>query len=288
MNLLVSGAGGLVGTAVITELRRREHEVRALERGTMWDVASGRLTLGEFRPDAVIHLAGESIAEGRWTAEKKRRIRESRVEATERLAQSLAKLEPKLKVFISASAVGIYGDRGEEKLTEASGRGEGFLAEVCAGWETAAEPLRRAGVRVVNVRIGVVLNGKGGALAKMLPIFRLGLGGKLGSGTQWMSWIALDDLVRGILFLVENEKAAGAFNAVAPEPVRNHEFTKTLARVLRRPAIFKVPKIPLRMMLGEFADAALLVSQRVYPERLRELGFEFKYPKLESALRSML
>lgn len=288
MNILVSGASGLVGSAVTTELRQTGNTVKGLEREKMWDVQSGRLTLGDFNPEAVVHLAGESIADGRWTVEKKQRIRESRIEATERLAKSLARLQPKLKVFVSASAVGFYGDRGEEKLTETAGKGAGFLADVCAGWEAAAEPLKRAGVRVAHVRIGVVLSEKGGALAKMLPLFRVGLGGKLGNGEQWMSWIALEDLARAILLLLENEKAEGAFNAVAPEPVSNAEFTKTLGRVLKRQTFLDTPKLLLRLMLGEFADAALLASQRAYPQRLKQAGFQFKHPKLEDALRSML
>jgi uncharacterized protein (TIGR01777 family) len=233
---------------------------------------------------AVVHLAGESIAGGRWTAERKKKIVESRLVGTQNLAESIAKVTRRPAVLVSASAIGYYGDRGDEVLTESSSSGSGFLAQVASGWEAATEPAARAGVRVVAPRIGVVLAGQGGALPKMALPFRFGLGGRVGSGKQWMSWITLDDLVRLLVYAVTNELIRGPVNAVSPQSVTNAEFTRTLARVLHRPAIFPAPAFAVRLVLGEMADELLLASQRVEPKVAMESGFRFQYPQLETAL----
>jgi uncharacterized protein (TIGR01777 family) len=239
-------------------------------------------------PEAIIHLAGENIAARRWSAKQKARIRDSRVEATRKLTAFLARSVPTLKVFMGASAIGYYGDRGDEVLTEQSARGEGFLPDVCEGWEAAAETLPASGVRVAHLRFGMILSREGGALAKMLPVFRSGLGGKVGSGEQWMSWISIDDAARVIEFVLLEESVAGACNAVAPEPVRNREFTAALARHLRRPAVLPLPVAVVRMVFGEMGDALLLSSTRVVPERLERAGFEFRHRRLGEALGAVL
>jgi uncharacterized protein (TIGR01777 family) len=234
----------------------------------------------------VNHLAGEPIAEGRWTAAKKQRIRQSRVGPTRRLAEVLAAAG--VKTLIAASAIGIYGDRGDEELTEASEPGTGFLAEVGREWEAATEPARMAGVRVINLRIGVVLSPRGGALAKQLPAFNLGAGAVLGHGQQWLSWISISDLVGAIHHLLQTETVSGPVNAVAPEPITNRVFGRVLARVLKRPYLATIPAPMLRLMFGELADAALLSSQRVFPRVLMQSGFAFDHPELEPALRFLL
>jgi uncharacterized protein (TIGR01777 family) len=292
MKVLISGAGGLVGSALEAELGRRGEEARALERGRAgkgigWEPQSGAIDLQElevWRPQALVHLAGENIAARRWSPEQKRRIRESRVEATQKLVESLLRLSRPPEIFVGASAVGIYGSRGDEILTEESPAGDGFLGEVAESWEKAAEPLRAAGTRVVHLRFGMILSRNGGALPRMVPLFKLGLGGKIGSGRQWMSWIALADVVRLIRWALENPRAAGAYNAVAPEPVTNAEFTRCLANVLGRWAILPVPRMALRAAFGEMADALLLASQRVIPKRLRDEGFTWAVPSLGQAL----
>lgn len=237
---------------------------------------------------AAVHLAGEPIAEGRWTAAKKLRIQRSRTQGTRLLAESLAALPTPPRVLVSASAVGIYGDRGDEILDEHSPLGSGFLADVGKAWEAATGSAAGAGIRIVHVRLGIVLARQGGALAKMLPAFRLGAGGPLGTGRQWMSWIALEDAVSVILAALGDERIQGPVNAVAPDPVRNADFTSILGRVLNRPAVLPVPAFGLRLLFGEMADEALLASQRVVPTRLRGHGFEFGHPALEPALRSIL
>lgn len=294
MKCLVSGAGGLIGSALVASLDGGGHSVTRLTRsaggaGTVrWDPATGVADRGAIEGhDAVVHLAGENIA-GRWTAAKKRRISESRIVGTRSLASSLAALQRPPGVLVCASAVGFYGDRGAETLDERSHRGEGFLADTCRRWEEAAEPARARGIRVVHLRFGVVLAGHGGALAKMLTPFRLGLGGRIGSGDQYMSWIALDDAAGAILHGLTHAEIAGAVNAVAPEPVTNGKFTATLARVLRRPAIFPMPAAAARLAFGEMADALLLASQRVMPARLLATGYVFRHPSLEGALRHVL
>jgi hypothetical protein len=238
--------------------------------------------------DAVVHLAGESVSEGRWTEEKKRRIRESRAQGTRLLSETLAGLKSKPRVLLSASATGFYGSRGDEILTEQSASGADFLSEVCREWELSTQPASQAGIRVANLRFGVILSAEGGALKKMLTPFKLGVGGKVGSGEQYMSWIAIDDAVGAILFALEKETVRGPVNVVAPHAVTNLEYTKTLGVVLSRPTIFFVPKFAARMAFGEVADALLLSSARVEPLRLKEAGYQFKYPQLEGALRHVL
>ncbi len=284
----------MVGTACAPELTRSGHLVQPLVRearpggGLPWDVATGRVNLRDFSPDAVIHLAGENLASGRWTEARKARIHDSRVDATQKLCEFLAALPKPPRVLLSASAVGIYGDRGDKWLIEASPPSSDFLGSLCAQWERATEPLARASCRVVHLRFGIILSPSGGALGKMLPAFKMGVGGRLGDGRHWMSWIALSDLVRALEFLLVNPNAAGPINMVTPNPVPNAEFAQTLGRVLRRPALLPAPAPVLRLALGEFVDAALLASQRVRPGRLSDLGFEWKYPELEDALRAML
>ena len=297
MKILISGASGLVGTAVVAALERGGHDVRKLVRGygrrdgIRWNVETGELDqrgLEDWKgPDAVIHLAGENIGSGRWTEEKKRRIRDSRVAATKRLAISLAQIT-NVRTFIGASAIGFYGDRGEEVLTETSPKGAGFLADTCENWEASAGPLSRARARVVHLRFGMILSGKGGALARMLWVFRLGLGGRLGNGNQWVSWISRTDVVRAIEFALGNGDLAGPINVVTANPVRNHEFSNDLGRALHRPAVLPVPAFVLRMVFGELADALLLGSQCVMPEKLRRSGFQFEHPALRNALEACL
>lgn len=283
MNVLVSGASGLIGARLCGELRRSGHNVTTLVRGGNWNIETGRV---ERTADAVIHLAGENVAAGRWTQERKISIYESRVPATRKLCDFLAANPP--KVFLCASAVGIYGNRGDEELTEYSSLGHDFLAGVCKDWEAATEPLGKTGCRVVSTRFGIVLSADGGALGKMLPIFRKGLGGPLGDGEHWMSWIVIDDAVRAIQFLLENETARSPFNIVSPNPVTNREFTRSLGKVLNKPSFLPAPRFALRLAFGEMADGALLASQRALPTRLEELGFRFEYPELEGALKHVL
>lgn len=237
--------------------------------------------------DVVIHLSGESVA-GRWNAEKKRRIRESRVVSTNNLAQALAGTEHKPQVFICASAIGVYGSRGDEMLAEDSPSGSGFLAEVTREWESATAPAVSAGIRVVNLRIGIVLARNGGALKAMLLPFRMGLGGRIGSGRQWWSWIHIEDLVAAVWHVMQARTVRGPVNLTASNPVTNSEFTKALAQALHRPAILPMPAFAARLALGEFADEGLLASARVVPRKLPESGFEFKYAGLDEALRALL
>lgn len=236
---------------------------------------------------AAIHLSGASVAAHRWTPAYKREIAASRIDSTRALAATLARLNHPPQVMLVASAVGFYGNRGDEMLNESSAPGSGFMAELCEQWEAAAQPARDAGIRVVHLRFGVVL-GPGGALARMTPIFRLGLGGPLGSGRQWMSWISLDDVVAAILFALDTPILAGPVNFTAPNPVTNAEFTRVLARCLHRPAIFPAPAFALRIALGQMADEALLASARVLPARLTEAGFQFQHPTIEEALAAAL
>lgn len=290
----VSGASGLIGSALTRSLTADGHAVRRLVRGRAaageirWDPATGEIDLAALEGvDAVVHLAGEP-AGARWTAAKKRRIRDSRVEGTRLLAGALAKLERPPSVLVSASAIGYYGDRGDERILEDSPPGEGFLPRVAAEWEAALRPAEQIGIRVVRLRTGIVLSREGGALRRLLLPFRLGVGGVLGSGSQWMSWISLDDVVSIIRFALERDDISGPVNAVAPEPVRNSEFTRTLARVLRRPAWIPVPAFALRLLFAGMADEALLASQRVVPARLLAAGFPFRHTQLESAIRAAL
>jgi len=236
----------------------------------------------------VVHLAGENIAAGRWTRSRKDAIRQSRVRGTSLLAETLASLNRPPAVFVSASAVGYYGDRGNELLNERSPQGSGFLADVCKEWEAATDPATERGIRVVNLRIGMVLSATGGALSRLLLPFRLGLGGRIGNGRQYMSWIGLDDLVRAVCFSIERTEIAGALNAVAPETVTNREFTRTLGAVLARPAVLPIPRFFLRLVLGEMADSLLFASARVEPRVLLSSGLDFSSPTLQSALRQIL
>jgi uncharacterized protein (TIGR01777 family) len=301
MKVVVSGATGLVGRALVKSLLAEGHTVTKLVRGGAQEFRAPNTTAVRWAPergqldaealeghDAIVHLAGEPVSEGRWTAEKKRRIIDSRVESTRLLSETLARLIAKPRVLVAASAIGFYGDRGAELLDETSGSGRDFLSEVGRGWEAATEPAGAAGVRVVNLRIGIVLDGQGGALVKMLKPFKLGLGGRIGSGRQYMSWIALEDLISVIRRAILDERLSGPVNAVAPHPVTNEEFTRTLGRVLNRPTVFAVPAFALRLAFGEMADALLLSSARVYPRRLEAIGFEFAYTDLEAALRHAL
>jgi uncharacterized protein (TIGR01777 family) len=296
MNVLISGATGLIGSALIPELEGGGHRVIRLSRSRSsaedtirWDPTSGALDpsrLGGI--DAVVHLAGESIAEGRWTPEKKRRIMESRRVGTRLLAETLAGLSGPPEVMVSVSAVGYYGDRGNELLREESEPGSDFLAEVCKAWEAAANPAREAGIRVVHPRMGIVLSTKGGALGRTLPIFKLGGGGRIGSGRQWWSWVALDDVVGIIIHALTERSVEGPVNVGSPNPLTNAEYTKVLGKVLNRPTVFPLPAPAARLVLGELADALLLASQRMEPAKLKETGYEFRHPELEGALRHLL
>ncbi|MCY4487105.1 MAG: TIGR01777 family oxidoreductase [Deltaproteobacteria bacterium] len=295
MKILVTGATGLVGGALLPLLAGGGHEVVRLGRtapeagDVRWNPERGVLDAGALEGvDAVVHLAGENIATGRWSAEKKRRIRNSRVRGTRLLAETLAGLERPPRVLVSASAVGFYGDRGDEELTEASPAGAGFLPDVCREWEAATEAAKGKGIRVVHARLGVVLSTGGGALAKMLTPFKLGAGGIIGNGRQYMSWITLDDTVAALGHLVATETAAGPVNVVAPAAVTNHEFTKTLGRVLRRPTLFPLPAFAARLAFGEMADALLLASTRVRPAALLESGYAFRHGSLEEGLRHVV
>jgi hypothetical protein len=296
MNVLVAGASGFIGSALVPFLTAQGFRVMKLARATSrpevgeptWNPDQGEINLAlAERIDAVVHLAGESIA-GRWTAARKARIHASRVNGTRLLSAALARLPTPPQVLISASATGYYGDRSDEILSEQSAPGEGFLAEVCRAWEEATAPAAEVGVRVVHLRLGLVLSSQGGALGKMLPAFRLGLGGKIGSGQQFWSWIAIEDVLAAVQHALVGPPLSGAMNAVAPSPMTNAEFARTLARVLRRPAVFPMPALAARLLLGEMAEATLLASARVEPRRLLETGFAFRFPGLEPALRHAL
>lgn len=292
--LLISGASGLIGSALVRASASGGDEVLRLVRRNpqnpkeiAWDPMrpiAPKLVSGF---DAVIHLSGESVA-GRWTAAKQRRIRDSRVISADNLARALSLADRKPSVFISASAIGYYGNRGDEVLTEASAAGEGFLPAVCREWESVTQSASAAGIRVANLRTGIVLSREGGGLRQMLLPFRWGLGGRIGNGRQWWSWIHVEDLTAAVFDILENQNLRGAVNAVSPNPVSNAEFTKTLARILGRPAIFSVPGFAARFALGEFANEGLLASARVVPAQLAQAGFRFRYPALEMALKNLL
>ena len=297
LHVAVTGAGGLIGSALSQRLLAAGHWVTPLVRRPAnageisWDPENGRLEPGQLEGmDAVIHLAGENVG-ARWTAARKRRIRSSRIQGTRLLAHAIARARRRPGVLVSASAIGIYGNRGDEVLTENSPAGDpdlDFLAEVGREWEAAAEPARASGVRVIHPRFGVVLSPEGGALKKMLLPFRLGFGGRLGSGTQWMSWISIDDVVGAILHVLVTESFSGPVNLVAPEPVRNRDFSAILGRVVSRPTPFAVPAAALRLALGEMASSTVLASARVLPKRLLAAGYRFEHPDLDTALRHVL
>ncbi|MEM7201374.1 MAG: TIGR01777 family oxidoreductase [Planctomycetota bacterium] len=291
LRVLVSGASGLVGGALTEALTIDGHHVEHLVRspaspGVRWDPAAGLVdakALAGF--DAVVHLAGENIAEGRWTDAKKARIRGSRVDGTRLLCEALATAPP--RVFVGASAIGYYGSRGDEVMVESSAPGDDFLADVCVAWEQASAALESK-CRVVRPRIGVVLSTNGGALAKMRTPFRLGLGGRIGSGRQWMSWISIDDLVAVLRHCLTDDGLVGPCNAVAPQPVTNAEFTAALGHALRRPTLLPMPALAARALFGEMGDALLLSSTRVAPQALEQRGFRFRHPDVTSALHALL
>ena len=288
--ILVSGSSGLIGSALIPALRSSGYDITCLIRGAasgkeqiQWDPARPLAPESVSGFDAVVHLAGESIV-GRWNEAKKRRIRESRVKGTLRLAEALAQAPQRPPVLISASAIGYYGDRGEKTLREDSASGSGFLPEVCQEWEDATEPATKAGIRTVQMRFGLVLSRSGGALQKMLPPFRLGIGGNMGNGRQWWSWIDIDDLVGAVQHVMKTEALRGPVNVVGPNPLTNAEFTKTLASVLSRPAILPMPAFAARLVFGQMGDELLLASQRVEPAKLLASGYVFQKPELRAAL----
>ncbi|HPF62693.1 MAG: TIGR01777 family oxidoreductase [Gemmatimonadetes bacterium] len=294
MRIAITGATGLVGRALAPFLTTQGHTVvpvsrRALPGGIRWDPSSGDLDAAAWEGlDAVIHLAGENIAGERWSAERKRALRDSRTGPTALLARTLATLERPPRVLLSASAVGIYGDRGDALLDEDASPAGDFLGELARDWEAAAEPARAAGIRVVHPRFGLILTPAGGVLDRMLTPFRLGVGGRLGSGTQWMSWVAIDDVLGALHHALVTDGITGPMNVVAPDAVRNTEFTATLGAVLSRPTILPVPAIALRAVFGEMADALLLASQRAEPSVLTATGYSFRYPELDVALRHLL
>ena len=295
MRIAVSGSTGFIGSQLVTALTRDGHDIirivrtKARSGDIQWSPAEGRIDAAALEGvDAVVHLAGEPIGQ-RWTDDARRRIRDSRVQGTTLIARTLAALARPPRVFVSASAVGFYGaDRGDELLDESSQPGDDFLADVGVAWEAATEPASARGIRVVRTRFGVVLDPAGGMLERILPIFRFGLGGKLGNGTQWLSWISLEDLIEAIRFVLRTPTISGAVNVTAPNPVRNDEFTRVLGRVLHRPAIALVPAFALRAVYGEMAEGTIMANQRVIPRKLQETGFRFAHPRLEAALEAEL
>lgn len=294
MRIALTGASGMVGQALAPHLAAAGHTVVPVSRrpaagGILWDPSRGTLDPGALEGvDAVVHLAGENIAGGRWTAARKQLLRESRLQPTHLLAERLAQLSRRPTVLISASAVGIYGDRGDELLDEHSPPATDFLGTLATEWEAAADPARAVGIRVVHPRFGVILTPAGGALAKLLPPFLLGLGGPVGSGKQWMPWIALDDVLGVISHLLADASLSGAVNSVAPEQVTNGQFGASLGRALHRPAVIPLPAFALKLAFGEMAEATLLASQRVVPRALKQSGYQWQYPTLEAALRHLL
>lgn len=295
MKILISGAGGLVGTALAPHLSGQGHAVRRLARSNpsgediLWNPEQKTIDAAKLEGfEGVVHLAGESIASGRWTEERKKRIRDSRVLGTRFLVEALGRLAQRPKIFLCASAIGFYGDRGDEVLREESPPGSLFLSQVCRDWEEAAAQAASSGMRVVRLRFGMILSAHGGALAKMLLPFRLGLGGKIGSGAQYMSWVSIEDTVGAIAHALNAESLRGPVNVVAPNPVSNLEFTKTLGKVLGRPTVFPMPAFAARLAFGQMADELLLASARVQPAKLASGGYHFKHPQLEGALRDLL
>ncbi len=307
MRILVSGSTGFVGTALVKTLEGQGHTVVPLVRGgaarrdaatvhakgheenVAWDPVTGRFdAAGAEGADALVHLAGASIADGRWNAARKELLRTSRIDATRHLIGALGKLQRPPRVIVAASAIGYYGDRGEETLTEASAPGTDFLPEICRGWEAEAARAALFGARVVNLRSGIILAAHGGALPRMVLPFKLGAGGRLGSGRQWMSWVTLRETISIIQFALTTPGLAGPVNVVTPNPVRNTEFTKVLAKTLHRPAMFPAPAFALRLALGEMADALLLASQKVMPAKLADSGYRFSQPDLAGALADVL
>jgi uncharacterized protein (TIGR01777 family) len=295
LKIAITGSHGLVGSALKSELARNGRSVIPVVRGearpgqVRWDPAANRFDATPLEGcEVIVHLAGENIAGRRWNESVKEKIRNSRVQGTRVLSEGLAALPSRPNLLICASAIGFYGDRGEEKLTEESEPGSGFLASVVQQWEDACSPARDAGIQVLNLRFGVILSTAGGALAKMLTPFRFGVGGIVGSGKQYWSWIALSDVVGAIQHILGSVEIAGPVNVVSPQPVSNAEFTRILAHVLRRPAILPMPAFAARLALGEMADELLLASQHVLPQKLEASGYQFRQPTLKGALESLI
>ena len=294
MNILISGASGLIGTALSSQLRDAGHTVYPLSRRDTgqpfyWRPEKGIILFDDsIRLDAVINLAGENIAEGRWNKIRKKRIVDSRIDSTRLLSDKLSSLAHRPDVFISGSAIGFYGSRGDEIMDETSSHGTGFLAEIGTAWEDATRAAEDAGIRTVHIRTGIVLSPRGGVLKKMLLPFRFGLGGVIGDGRQYMSWISIDDEVNAISFLLHNTELSGPFNLVAPAPVTNREFTRKLGKVLKRPTPFPMPAPVVRLMFGEMGDELLLSSTRVAPVRLEQAGYEFRHTDFEQALKDLI
>lgn len=295
MNLLLAGGSGLIGSALARSLRQDGHEVTALVRRTPlsgseleWDPGAGNLDVTALESiDTVVCLSGAGVGDRRWTPSYKKTLLDSRIQPVALLAESIRTAEHPPATFVLASAVGYYGDTGERVVEESSPSGAGFLARLCRQWEAAASPALEAGVRVVNLRTGLVLASSGGLLARLRPLFQLGIGGRLGNGRQYLPWIALPDEVAAIRFAIDNPALSGPVNLTAPRPVTNAEFTTTLARIMHRPALLPAPALALRLVLGEFAQD-VLTGQRAVPAALQQAGFEFSYPELESALRDCL
>jgi uncharacterized protein len=298
MRILVTGASGFLGRHVTAHLGRQRHEVLRLTRGPLdpvdprllhWDPSKAELDVRALQGlDAVIHLAGEGIADARWTEAYKQRLLDSRIQSTRLLVEALAGQAQKPKIFLAASAVGYYGDRGNEELSEASTPGQGFLPSLCSQWEAEAACAAELGMRVLHLRLGMVLGTDGGVLKKTLLPFKLGFGGRLGSGRQWMSWIAVSDAVRAVSFLLERPESSGIYNVVAPNPVTNAQYTQSLRRALSRPALLPIPGFALRAAFGEMADALLLAGQRAFPVRLKADGFTWELPYIGEALNGLL
>jgi len=301
MKILVTGSSGLVGTALVSALARGGHTVCRLVRPqsaggegakegfvVAWNPATGELGGAGVGADAVVNLAGASIADGRWTAQRKALLGSSRIDTTRALVGALTKMNARPSVLVSASAIGYYGDRGDETLTEDSKPGGDFLAGLAQEWEAEALKAEALGIRVVLPRFGIILAREGGALPKMMLPFKIGVGGKLGSGRQWMSWVTLEDVIGILRFAIENPPVRGAINIVSPQPLQNVEFTKVLAKAMRRPALFPAPTFALRLALGEMADALLLSSQRVLPRAIEKLGHRFLHSDLPTALKSLV
>jgi uncharacterized protein (TIGR01777 family) len=296
MRVAVTGSHGLIGSAVVERLGRDGHDVVRLVRSpssepgdVLWDPAQGAIAADALEGvDAAVHLAGEGVAEKRWTDQQKARIRDSRVRGTDTLARALARLHRKPSVFVSGSAIGYYGARGDEALTEAAPPGSSFLSEVCQAWEAATTPAADAGIRVVCARSGIVLSARGGAMKRQLPLFKFGVGGRLGSGKQWTSWITLEDEVGAIVHALTTDSLQGPVNLTAPNPVTNIEFTKALGRAVRRPAVLPVPSAALKVVLGGELASDLLGSLRVLPAKLTESGYHFAHPEIDDALRAVI
>jgi uncharacterized protein (TIGR01777 family) len=292
MKVLITGASGLIGTELQKSIAAKGYDMLlasrkepADEQHIQWDIEDGFAEPDKLEGiDAVVHLAGESVSGLRWTEEKKKAIRDSRVLGTRSVVDAISKLKQRPKVFVSASAIGFYGERGDEEVTESSAAGNNFLAQVSKEWEAESRRAEDAGIRTVLLRTGIVLSKDGGALGTMLMPFKLGVGGVIGSGKQWMSWISMDDHIAAINYAIDNENLRGAVNAVSPNPVTNEEFTKSLGEVLYRPTFLPLPEFAVSMVFGEMGDALLLASTKVLPKRLEDAGFEFKYPDLKPAI----